>query len=122
MGVIDAMNRRKLIFLLVPSVVLLMFSAGALFIYVQDTKAWQANAQNKSVHETFIESVRSGRRQLTTDDWIKDSNAAANWAESERGLARTNARALRDFGLGSLVLALAQLWFVLWVREDSTKQ
>jgi hypothetical protein len=114
-------THRRLASLLAPSVLLILVSIGSLFAYVQNNRAWQATVQNQPVHDRFVDDIKNGRRQPTTEQWITIVSAAHDWAEKERGLIRTNTHTLRDLGLFSLAIALLQILVVFLARKNWLK-
>ena len=112
------MSTRQLTFLLAPSVLFLMFSAGTLFFSIKDTQAFQNTIQRESTFQHFVDDVRSGRRQMTTGLWIDIVTGEHASAMSQSAFLQTNASALQGFGLFGLIIAVLHFWLVLSIRKD----
>ena len=116
------MSKRHLTLLLVPSFVFLMFAAGSLYISARSIQGWQGGiVQREPAFQKFVDDVRSGKRQLTTGQWLDIVSAEHDSAKSQGELVHTSARTLRDLGLFSLAIAVLHFWVVLSVRKDLIK-
>jgi hypothetical protein len=116
------MSRRQFTLLLAPSIVFLFFSVGALFISVNDAQVWQNTVQREPEFQGFVDDVRSGKRQPTTEQWIDFVSIEHDSAKRQGELLYISARTLRDFGLFSLTIAALHFWLVLSVRKDLLKR
>jgi DNA invertase Pin-like site-specific DNA recombinase len=85
-------------------------------------QVWQGTIQNQPVFQKFIDDVRSGKKQMTTNLWINNLSAGQAWAEAERTVIRNNADALRDWGLWGLAIAALHVWVVFSVKKDLLKR
>ena len=116
------MSIRHFTLLLVPSFVLLMFAAGSLYISTRSIQGWQGGiVQREPTFQKFVDDVRSGKRQMTTEQWLDIVSAEHDSAKSQGELLHTSARTLRDFGLVSLAIGVLHFVVVLSVRKDLIK-
>ena len=121
------MNKKDIYHLIMfPVLCFLILSASALFFshlyfgyYNNHEKENQVSEQK---FEQFIENVKSGKWQLTTDKWIEGMKLERNTAEDEYKTIVPLIEHLRFIGWFSLILAACNVLVVLYVRDNIKKR
>lgn len=71
--------------------------------------------------ERFVENVKSGKRQLTPDQWLEFIRAQRKQIESQQELSIGIARAMRNDGWYLLIGVGCHALVVCYVRQKSKK-
>jgi hypothetical protein len=87
--------------LLSPSFIFIVIAIGAFVLSEQDIRTAHERA-NQQEFDKFVENVKSGKWQLTTDKWLDGLRVERSRTESER-----------RFGIGAARVARSCAWYIL---------
>jgi len=121
------MNKKDIYHLIMfPVLCFLILSASALFFshlyfgyYNNHEKENQVSEQK---FEQFIDNVKSGKWQLTTDKWIEGMKLQRSEAETEYKSVVPLIEFLQFIGWFSLILAACNVLVVLYVKDKIKKR
>ncbi len=121
------MNKKDICHLIAfPVFSFLIIAVGALFssnLYSRHyNELEQENQVRQQRFEQFVENVKNGKWQLTTDKWIEGMRRQRSSAEAERKIIVPLIEFLRFIGWFGLILAAFNVLFVLYVRDNIKKR
>ena len=110
------MTRRNIITLLLPSLLFLTMAIGAFLFSEIHLRHREPDGSNEKKFEVFVDNVKSGKWQLTSDRWIEGMRRERAVAKAEREISDTLAQALRMWGWVGLLGFSFQIAVVFSVR------
>ncbi len=120
-----AMSNKNLFKLLSPGILLLMIATGAFLfgnLVTHDlTYEPLLKQYSRQGFERFVENVRSGNRQMTTDQWIERLRVEQNVTVSSEKISLFLAKVLRMIGSAILFCVLYQAWVIFSYKRNINK-
>jgi hypothetical protein len=115
------MSRSDILFLFAPFILFATVIYGVIVSLGMFHGSVAAYNYEQQKLQAFIDSVQSGKRQLTTDEWIGAMKISQKVIEADRGMAEAHAEAVRVFGWCALVGVGLQVLAILHVRKRLKK-
>ena len=100
---------------------------AALALFVSNLYSKLSNRHDNEIQssrqkfEGFVENVKNGKWQLTTDQWIEGMRLQRSAVEEQRNIAVSLTRLIRTIGWFSLILAACVALVALNVRDGIKK-
>ena len=112
--------------MLFPVSSFLILALGAFFVSSQHLKHYteiqNGNQDSQEKFDRFVENVKSGKLQLTTDKWIEAMKLQRSQAEAEFEFSLPLIEFLKSIGWIGLVFAACNALVVLHVRDNIKKR
>jgi len=121
------MSKKDIYQLMVFSVLsLLMLALAALVVSSQYSKHYteiqNGNQENQQKFDQFVENVKNGKLQLTTDKWIEDMKLQRAEVKDQHDSIVPLIEFLQFVGWFSLILAACNVLVVLYVKDKIKKR
>jgi hypothetical protein len=115
------MSRSDILILVAPLIVFAMVIYGVIESSGMFRSSLAAYDHDQQKLQAFIDSVQSGKRHLTTDEWIGAMRISQKVMEANRGMTEAHAEAVRVFGWCALVGIGLQVLAIFHVRKRFRK-
>jgi hypothetical protein len=121
LDVIRTVSNKTFISLLSSGLFFICMAIGGFFLSEQHFRYYDRARESGSEEkfEKFVESVKSGKRQITTDQWIEAMRTQRKLTESERRIGIGIARDMRDDAWYLLIGVACHVLVVCYVRQKN---
>jgi hypothetical protein len=118
------MTNKNLLYLLLSAFLYVVIAIGAFVLAEQNIRNHDLNRdrEDQQKFDRFVENVKSGKRQLTPDQWLEGMRLGRNQIESERHIGLQTTEAMRTGAWWILVGAAFQVFVIFSIRKGCTKQ